>query len=297
MKLFKTTLTPISQFATTLKGDTLFGQLCWSIAHVYGSDKLTQLLSLYDETPFVVVSDAFAKGYVPKPKMPSVYLGEKSEDKKINRKKIWLTLKDLTAGNYTLALKDDEVGNNDTSYSSVHNAIDYKTFGTGTDLFAPYSQEVIDYAEKDMYLLLDESQFSKEELHQVLTFMGEYGYGKKSTIGKGRFVVSALEEIDLSTASKVYMTLSPAKLDTVNAQECFYDTFVRFGKFGGNRAVKNAFKVPQLMADCAAVLVFDEAQDLQYIGRSIRNVSAIYKDAVQQGYAIVMPIKELSDGK
>jgi len=123
--------------------------------------------------------------------------------------------------------------------------------------------------------------------------MGEYGYGKKSTIGKGRFVIAELEEVEVIAEAKTYMTLCPSKLDKEEVRELFYDTFVRFGKLGGSRAAKNAFKVPQLLADTAAVVCFDENKTIRYVGQSIRNISSQYKDAVQQGYAIVLPIKEL----
>ncbi len=41
------------------------------------------------------------------------------------------------------------------------------------------------------------------------------------------------------------------------------------------------------------MIQFKDMKDTQYIGKSIRNVSSQYKDAVHQGYAIVLPIKEL----
>lgn len=297
MTLYKTTLTPISQFSTILKGDTLFGQFCWSIVHVFGSERLSTLLSNYDSQPFLVVSDAFAKGYVPKPKMPSEFLGENPEEKKANRKKVWLSIDALKEGKYSEAKKDSQVANMDQINNEVHNAINYKTFTTDKGEFAPFSEETIEYKPKDIYLLLDEDQLSVEELTSAMKLMSEYGYGKKSSVGKGRFVFSDFETVDISTESKAYMTLSPSRLDGIKTQYAFYDTFVRFGKFGGDRAFKNAFKKPLLLADSAAVIQYDEKQSLQYIGKSIHNVSSEYKDAVHQGYTIVIPIKELNDEK
>lgn len=294
MILYKTTLTPTAQFATTLKGDTLFGQLCWSIVHAFGSERLETLLQTYDTKPFLVVSDAFAVDYLPKPKMPARFLNENSEQKKANRKKIWLHHEALYQGAYNEAKSDKEVQNRASIYNEVHNAINYKTFNTDKEGFAPYSEAVIDYSPKDIYLLVDDTQLSLNELTEVLTFMSEYGYGKKSSIGKGRFVFSELEKCAPNHSSRSYMTLGPSKLEGINVEYCFYDTFVRFGKFGGDRAFKNAFKTPQLLADSGAVIQFETSKELKYIGKSIRNVSSAYKDAVHQGYSIVLPIKELS---
>ena len=72
MKLYKTTFIPTSNFATTLKGDTLFGQICWAIRYTFGNDKLEALLLNYETKPFLVVSDGFAKGYLPKPSLPAL---------------------------------------------------------------------------------------------------------------------------------------------------------------------------------------------------------------------------------
>ena len=41
MQAYKLTLTLQSAFATPLKGDTLFGQLCWAIRNRLGEDALT----------------------------------------------------------------------------------------------------------------------------------------------------------------------------------------------------------------------------------------------------------------
>jgi len=82
MKLYKTTITPTSNFATTLKGDTLFGQICWGIFYSLEEKRLKELLKNYKENPFLVVSDGFREGYLPKPKMPSYLLKEDPEEKR-----------------------------------------------------------------------------------------------------------------------------------------------------------------------------------------------------------------------
>jgi len=74
MKLYKTTIKANSNFATTLKGDTIFGQICWYI-ELLKKGELKKMLENYDKKPFLIVSDAFISGYLPKPKMPSHFLG------------------------------------------------------------------------------------------------------------------------------------------------------------------------------------------------------------------------------
>ena len=295
MKLYKTTISPESNFATTLKGDTLFGQLCWSVKYALGEERLKALLLDYETKPFLIVSDGFASGYLPKPKMPSALLGEKSKEKKINRKKIWLTHKQLQAGDFSNALNDKKAQNDDKSVITMHNSIDYKSFRTSDDgSFAPYGESEFSCTSKDIYFLIDDSNFTLDELKSAFNQLSLGGYGKNTTIGKGRFSHGDFEEIATEKTSTTYMSLSPFSPQDINCKEIYYEPFVRFGKFGGDRAFANAFKKPIMMADCASVIHFEKNQKLYYIGKAIKNISDIHPDAVHQGYSIVLPIKELS---
>ena len=297
MKLYRVSITPTSDFATKLKGDTLFGQFCWAIYYHLGKDRLEELLKDYREQkePFLVVSDGFTQGYLPKPKMPSIFLDEKSEDKKINRKKVWLTLDDLLNGEYANAKQEKEIGSRDKQDMSLHNSLNYKTFHTG-DGFDPYALEVTSLSKKDIYFLLDENQLPFNEFKEVLSLLSDMGYGKKSTIGKGRFEIDKIKEVKVASSSKVFMTLSPFTPKGIVCKSIYYDPFTRFGKFGGERAYKSAFKKPLLLADVASVVEFEKVETHQYLGSAISGLSdnPKYKDTVHQGYSIVLPLKELN---
>ena len=298
MKLYKVTITPTSDFATTIKGDTLFGQICWSIFYKFGKTELSKLLKNYDNKPFLVVSDAFPKGYLPKPKMPSRFLNEKSEEKKLNRKKIWLTLDELIKQEYNEAKTDKEINNQDKMDISIHNALNYKTFHTG-DGFDPHSLTIKHLGDKDIYLLLDEEQFSFDKFKEVFRLLCDMGYGKKATIGKGRFEYREedIQIVEIDNNSKVFISLSAFSPKGLDVKNIYYEPFTRFGKFGANRAYKNAFKKPILLADVASVIEFENIQKHQYLGRAISGLSDIpeYSDTVHQGYSIVLPLKELRD--
>lgn len=296
MQLYKTTISPMSNFATTLRGDTLFGQMCWSIKYIFGEERLKELLGTYEKNPFLVVSDGFVSGYLPKPKMPSMLLGENSEDKKANRKKNWLTLEQLKSGKFSDAKIDEEVKNDDKSIVTMHNSINYKSFTTSDDsAFAPYGEKEFSVGNKDIYFLIDESQFNLEQLKKAFEQLSDNGYGKDTTIGKGRFSYGDFEEVKIDNfSSKTFMTLSPFSPQGIECKEIYYEPFTRFGKFGGDRAFKNAFKKPILMADSASVVHFEEVKELHYIGNAIKNISDAHPDTVHQGYSIVMPIKELA---
>ena len=293
MKLYKTTFNPISNFATSLKGDTLFGQICWAIRYTFGNDKLESLLSTYETSPFLVVSDGFAKGYVPKPSLPSNLLGENNDLKKENRKKVWLKLEELQNGDFLKALKDEDVLNINKTTIVVNNSLNYKTFSTDdSGVFSPYGESETIISPRDIYFLIDINTFSLEELKQTIKTLSLMGYGKNTSIGKGFFEFDDFEEMELMNSSKTFMTLSPVILNNQNIKNCYYEPFTRFGKHSSGIDV-NPFKKPILLANTSAVISFESEYSKFYMGKAIKGHSSDEK-TVHQGYSIIIPIKDLS---
>jgi CRISPR-associated protein Csm4 len=289
MRLYKTTLIPISNFATMLKGDTMFGQICWAIRYTFGEVRLEALLSSYETAPFLVVSDGFAAGFVPKPSLPSSLLSEDGDKKKENRKNIWLTLKELQNGNFDNAIDDEKTNHQTKTTATVKNSLNYKTFTTDdSGTFAPYSESESSISPKDVYFLIDDS-FSLDELQKALSTVSLMGYGKNSSIGKGFFEFGTFEEVKLNQTSKTFMTLSPAVLEGQNIKNSYYEPFTRFGKHGAGLANKNPFKKPLLMANSGAIVVFEDNYTKPYIGKAIQGHST-HQNTVHQGYSIVLPI-------
>ncbi|MFK5937686.1 MAG: hypothetical protein QM497_04725 [Sulfurimonas sp.] len=292
MKFYKTKITPLSTFATLLQGDTIFGQLCWAIRYSFGEEKLKDLLINYQEKPFMIVSDGFASGYLPKPSLPSRLLSENPDNKKTNRKKIWLTLEHLQNTQFSKARTNEEISYMNEKASVVKNSINYKTFTTGNDAFDPYSEEEMKLSDHDVYILLDEQKFSLKDLQKSMNTVSEMGFGKNSSIGKGRFSFSNFSEVSLQKQnSTTYMTLSNSTLEGLECKDIFYAPITKFTKHGASLATASAFKKPLLLAKSGSVIVFDENKSVQYIGKAIKGHS-VYKETVHQGYSIVIPLKE-----
>lgn len=287
MTLYKTTITPKSNFTTPLKGDTLFGQICWAIRYVLGEDRLNELLNNYDKEPFLIVSDGFASGYLPKPSMPSHLLGENLDLKKENRKKIWLSIEDLQSGNFKNAKTSGEIGYELKKTATIKNSINYLTFTTDdSGKFAPYALMEIKLGKQDIYFLLDD-KFEFKELETAFELISKSGYGKRASIGKGAFEYSVFEEVSVKKSSNAFMTLSPVVIDDENLKEFYYEPFTRFGKHGGALASVNPFKSPILMADSGSVVVYEEICEKEYIGKAISGHSA-NANTVHQGYSILI---------
>ena len=292
MKLYKTVITPVSNFATPLMGDTLFGQICWAIRYLYGNSRLNELLENYKTEPFLIISDSMPNGYLPKPSLPSSFLGEDSKKKKDNRKKIWLTLDELQNGDFLKARRDEDIDNEDETIVTIRNSINYKTFKTEKDRFTPYGEVEIKLSPKDVYFLIDEKSFTLKKLEESLGFVKDMGYGKDTTIGKGRFEFSPFEEVNLKRESTTFMSLSPFSPQGLKCKDIFYEPFTKFGKHGAELANKNPFKRPLLLANSRSVVLFEETKDIQYLGKAIKGHSA-FNETVHQGFSIVVPIKEL----
>lgn len=294
MTFLKTTITAKSNFATPLQGDTLFGQICWMIRYKEGEERLRELLEDYQKQPFLVVSDAFAKNFLPKPSLPSTFLGEDPDKKKENRKKIWLTLDELQNGEYEKARTDEEANNGLTVESIVKNGINYKTFTTGEG-FDPYSEEEYSFTSREIYFLLDENRMDISKLETLLVSLGEVGFGKNSTIGKGRFTISSFENVEpQKKASTTFMLLSSLNANGLEAKNFFYEPLTKFGKHGGDLATRHPFKKPLLLAKSGSVVVFEQEKEVSYLGKAIRGHS-VHKETIHQGYAIALPIAEIND--
>ena len=222
-------------------------------------------------------------------------LGENLADKKVNRKKVWLNWKDLQNGDFSLAKSDDELEKPMVTFLSIKNKINRLTFTTDEGDFAPYSMSEYMTVPQDVYFLLDTDKMNLDELKDAFSLVGKMGYGKKASIGKGRFEVGEFCEIEsfFNENSNAFMTLGPSSLE--NFSEIYYEPFTRFGKHGASLASDKPFKSPVLLAQSGALIVpnDDEKTKIQkaaYIGKGIKGHSS-HEESVQQGYAIVVGTK------
>lgn len=303
MQTYRLTLQPLTAFGTPLVGDTLFGQLCWTLRHLYGESRLNALLTGYTTgEPFMVVSDALPSKYIPLPSLPSRYwLAGIDDDRKALKKKRWLALANMTQPVVQWQqLAEAEVKGSPFAVNTetqMHNTINRQTGTTGTGQFAPFSDQQRWYAAGallDVYVVLDEAQLSLDELTRALTVMGEIGYGRDASTGLGKFALhGAPEAIALNPSSHHWLTLAPTAPQglALDAQHSYYQVQTRFGRHGDAAALSaNPYKRPLLMARTAAVFCTMDNHPRQFIGQGIAAVSHVDSRAVHQGYAPVIPL-------
>jgi CRISPR-associated protein Csm4 len=330
MQTYRYTLRPLSAFGTPLAGDTLFGQLCWTLRHQLGNARLNELLQGYTSgQPFAVVSDALPAGHVPLPHVPSEAwqksTAANAPDRKALKKKKWLPLAGLTqpfALWQNAAQSDAEVaapwikewadkakhrnpnGSSQAERAQPHNTINRQTGTTGEGQFAPYAMPQIWFhpaMQFDVYITLDEVRLSQAELCAALDAMGATGFGRDASIGMGKFErVGNVSPAPFTApaGANSYLTLGPCALQGLGycPVRSSYQVATRFGRHG-DAAVQSGqpFKRPVLLAKAGGVF-WPEAVHAachfigQGLGGEANPVSLAMPETVQQGYAPVIAI-------
>jgi len=316
MQCYRITLQPLSPFATALKGDTLFGQLCWALRHRLGLEALQNCLHGYTENqPFAVVSDAFPQGYWPLPKLPGVFYQKIDyEDRKAIKKRHWLPHDALQhpVNQWLKQAKTDQdiaAGSLLETHPQTHNSINRTTGTTGEDGFAPYTVEQNWYRPGivwDIFILLDESRLKADQIQACLQDIGQFGYGKDASIGAGKFAITAFEAFTLPAQqhANACLTLAPCAPQGLGYDEkhSYYQTFTRFGRHGDSAVHEQGkpFKNPVLLAQTAAVITTAIPNE-GFIGQGLGGHGELSKTlaaTVYQGYAPIIAVhldcKELS---
>lgn len=297
------TLQPRSAFGTPLAGDTLFGQLCWAIRERLGVARLTALLDGYTGgRPFLVVSDAFPEGRLPRPLLPDFLVGLDADpaQRKAARQRSWLPAAD--AG---LALREwlgrAEATPHLRRNVLTQNTINRLTGTTGTGQFAPRQVDRIDVSagtRLDVYCVVDAERFTTDELAQVLADVGHTGFGRDASTGLGKFEITARNtQTWANSASCHALSLAPCAPEParLEAGGCFYQPVTRFGRHGNLAALTSQpYKRPVLMMRTAAFLTFREPGVPPWFGTGLGGtdapISAALPATVHQGYAPLVPL-------
>ncbi|MFQ3666743.1 MAG: hypothetical protein SNJ79_12080, partial [Sphingomonadaceae bacterium] len=262
MQPFLASLVIESAFATPLRGDTLFGQLCWMIRWRQGEGRLGDLLQGYTEgRPFVAISDAFPAGLVPRPVLPPLAATDPRRRKE-ERRKAFLPLGSLKrpldealaeAVALPVAAAFEEA-------VQAHNSIRRLTgtTGPGSDPFQMPRRWPRGEVRLDLHLRLDPDRLAPDTLAELLADIGAWGFGRDASIGLGRFRLEGFAAAPAMGAedADAWLTLAPSAPQGGgwNLARSFWKPFVRFGRHGGDAALGAAFKSPLLLADTAAIL-------------------------------------------
>ncbi|SEQ47756.1 CRISPR-associated protein Csm4 [Ectothiorhodospira magna] len=310
MEMLRIVIEPRSAFGGPIRGDTLFGQLCWAARNRWGELRLQALLEGYtdgDGRPFAVCSDAFPSGFLPRPALPLYrYAPVGDADRKALKKRRWIPIDALSQPmEKWLALSvDDTAVATQASATSLavnrpqpHNSINRCSGTTGPGAFAPYTQVQHWYSpgiRLDVYLVLNTQCLTADEAILLLRDIGLTGYGRDASIGLGKFEVLTVEAASFTAPSQpnACFTLAPCAPQGLGipTDRAFYEVFTRFGRHGGQAvfAPGGPFKTPVLLAAAGGVFGPDTMPVHTVIGQGLGGQGRISKalpDTVQQGYA------------
>jgi CRISPR-associated protein Csm4 len=331
LKTYEITIRPLSGFGTPLKGDTLFGQICWQAAYdssLFGTS-IDDLLFDYGEKPFIVVSSAYLRLVrdgrteyaLKRPDLPTERLidlnkGSKREflrERKRYKSRKWACVgEQKTMGSLRSLdlVSETELfetiaglasGSTVTIFSQPHNSINRLTNTTGEGGFAPYSVTQHTYLPGVLLSVfvgvtetLDVSQVTN-----TLERIGRLGFGKDASTGLGKFAVEGSREIDLASLGSqkpdACFTLGPCVPARNTTKTAYYFVpFTRFGRHGDVLAKSsNPFKNPVIMADEGAVFVPSDSTTFEgpYIGSAVTGTSKAMPASVAQGYSLYIPVR------
>lgn len=268
-----------------------------------GESELTRRLEGYSEgQPWLIVSDGFPSGHLPKPTLPQHF--EPQPDpaaRKDAKKKRWIPAthvgKELP-GLLAAAVNDhDAYGLAPLATVQPHNTLNRLSGTTGEDVFAPYSTpQTFNAADQriDVYLVLDEARLSGDDAGGLLAAIGASGFGRDASIGLGKFSVEKIEPVSFAEPAKAnaFWTLAPCAPQGLDfdGQASYWRVLTRFGRHGNTHALAgNPFKTPVLMAATGAVLTPKGRFDARlFVGQGLGSDGRLSKAesaTVHQGYA------------
>ena len=277
MEYAKITIKPTSPFITNLQSDTIFGHFAWGVHFVFGEERLQELLSEFEKKPFIIFSDGFEKGKLPKPFLKP-YLPKDDElryAKEIKKKafiekeflfenidtlsdeKIFQYFKNKLREKKSYISCDIEKGvrykeENDKE-SNIRQAITQKNSvnrisNIVTEGLYSIKEKFFEGFEYEIYFAYQ--GISGDDIVKVFDFIAKKGYGKDKSAGKGRFdfvIDWDFEEKKYFTTKKnYYMNLSTMFLSD-NMHILYGKTITKFPKAGGYYASSEPYKNPCIM--------------------------------------------------
>ncbi len=307
---YRLRLTLTSPLATPLHSGTLFGHLCWIKRYRDGEQALADWLTEQTRNP-LLLSDAFPAGCLPRPLLAPVERGEQGRDEgrkafierlkreKDQRKRGWITVEDF------LALRDGlnesclqkrliDLPGRVRSVRQAHNTIDRHT-GTTPDsgglYFMPENWHDDQARQLDVYVRTD---LDADTLRDWFAQLGEHGFGRDASLGRGQFVVeveAADPRLFAHTGNRL-LSLSHGTL-SANMAAPRYKLHTHYGKLGGLYAggARAPFKYPLTLTRPG--MTFSPADDGPY-GELLESVHPHHAEIRHHAFHLCLPYTEVA---
>lgn len=297
MEYAKLTIMPTSPFISELQSDTIFGHFAWGIRFAYGEDRLKEFLNEFKHKPFIIFSDGFIKGFLPKPFLEP-YLANDSELKFAKEvKKKTLIDKEFIFNNID-SLNDEKIfhylKNKRHELDQKLNITQKNSVNRGSNLVTEGLYTIKEkFVNQDYEIYFAYQDISKREIEEVFSFIAKRGYGKDKSAGKGKFEFSIdwdfKEKSYFTTKKDRYINLSTMFISD-NMHLLYGKTITKFPKAGGFYASSEPYKNPCIMYLPGSTFIVNG----EVLGRAEDKV--YNKDShYQNGYSIGIYYNEVSN--
>lgn len=262
MQYYRVRLALQGPLGTPLHSGTLFGHLCWAWRELKGEVSLTGWLDELPGKPFLI-SDGFPAGWLPRPLLepgPADPLPEDPgkrreflEVMKARKRARWIRVEDFLRVRSSLSahalagLPANAPGLSEVSVP--HNRIDRRTGQTLEEGGLFYLGERWPTEDCRLFDVYAGTNLDARCLHELFEHVGQTGYGRDATWGRGRFCVSAIEDPSelFAFGGTRRMSLSHGSL-TGNMLEARYRVEPHLGRLGNLLArSEKPFKYPLLL--------------------------------------------------
>jgi CRISPR-associated protein Csm4 len=281
-----------SDTLTPFQADTLFGHLCWVVAHNKEDEDLQKFLKPFKEgEPPFIISDGFPAELLPKPLSSEFSIVDPSERKEL--KKIeYIALEDFNGVRNGEKRRPRFLEKFMKSFLTSHNTINRLTNAALAE-GGVYSLEETFVLQITLYVKVISEEW-KNRIGELFKELSKSGYGRKKSIGKGHFSVDTVEPYNGFTEiedANGFVTLSnfcPAENDPI---EGLYKTFIKYGKLGEEFTFcGNPFKKPLFMIKTGSVFRTN-GPPKEFYGGMVNNISPAKPEVVQYAYAFAVPIR------
>lgn len=326
---FRVRLALQTPFGTRFHSGTIFGHLCWAYLHLERELEQSGLPTFHEwlaglqsgDQPPVLVSDGFPAGYLPFPLLKPLPEAQTTVVAEEQRNREWLKQLEATKKRRKIAWLSvecfcelrsqmseatiwDRLREHDSSppVQFILNRLAHNTINrlTGTtpregglyfvDEFWPRASEPGQPAQVDIWI---QCNWQEHVLRRLFCWIGEHGYGRDASTGRGRFSVVSVEPApsDLfDYAGNRRMSLSHGTL-TPNMLDPCYRLETHYGKLGGWLASSGGrpFKYPLLLTRPGAT--FRPGNDGPY-GELLTPVHADHSWVVHNAWHLTVPFHE-----
>lgn len=298
MNWFKVTIRLKSATGTPWQADTVFGHLCWVLAHRDGEAALRQFLQPFlDGEPTFLLSDGFPPGFLPRPltfKLPADDTPEQFRKNRQLRKLAFLNDGDFSRAVYGEVFKPEdnsaELKRKSSTRAVLKNQISRLTGTTGEEgnLFGfieHWMPEVVIYGK-----VHEDYEDALKELFRDFKY---FGYGKRKAVGYGAIDTlgfTPFEGFPVPDGANGFVALSAFVPLPDDPTEGCWRLRVKYGRLGEEFAFsENPFKKPLVMLEPGSV--FYDMQVKEHYGRMLKDVSAVHPEVVHYGYALPVAMR------